>query len=251
LKAARNSFAPETDAVPQQTSNLLARVAQGAIMISFPLLLVLIAVRLVMTPLFLQVEYNRPGFPADPYGFNRQDRLQYAPYALDYLLNGAGIEYLGDLRFADGTPLYNENELHHMYDVKQVTQVAFAAAVIGGLIALAAAGYLWRRGRDELRRALFFGALFTLAIVAAIIILAVFNWEFFFVTFHQLFFQSGTWYFPTSDTLIRLFPEQFWFDAAIAIGSMTVLVALLVFGITWRLGRSAALLTPPVRGDNL
>lgn len=214
---------------------MLARIAQTYLIVAFPVLLVLIAVRLVMTPLFLQFEYNRADFPADPYGFTREDRFTYAPYALDYLLNGAGIEYLGDLKFEDGGALYNADELRHMRDVKTVTQIAFGGALAGGILAIGAGVYLLRRNAERLRRALFFGALLTLAMVAAIIIVAVVNWEFFFVTFHQLFFQSGTWYFPTSDTLIRLFPEQFWFDAALVIGGITVLTALVVLGITWRI----------------
>ena len=211
---------------------MLARVAQTYLVIAFPVLLVLLSVRLVMTPLFLQVEYNRADFPPDPFGFTREDRFIYAPYALNYLLNGEGIEYLADLQFPDGTGLYNANELRHMRDVKTVTQFAFGAAVVGGIIAIAAAIYLQRSTQGGLRRALFYGATFTLALIAAIIIVAVVNWEFFFVTFHQLFFQSGTWYFPTSDTLIRLFPEQFWFDAALVIGGITVLTSLVVLGIT-------------------
>ncbi|MEP7293205.1 MAG: TIGR01906 family membrane protein, partial [Chloroflexota bacterium] len=207
-----------------QTTSVLARVVQAYLVIAFPLLLVLLAARLVMTPLFLQFEYNRADFPADEFGFTIEDRFIYAPYALDYLLNGAGVEYLGDLKFPDGSAIYNANELRHMRDVKAVTEVAFSGAAVGGLVAIAAAFYLYRRAQHRLRRALFYGALFTLALVVAIIVLAVANWEYFFVTFHELFFQNGTWYFPTSDTLIRLFPEQFWFDAALVIGGITVLV---------------------------
>ncbi len=211
------------------------RIAQTYLVVVFPLLIVLLAARLVMTPLFLHFEYYRADFPPDPFGFTLEDRLTYAPYALDYLLNGAGVEYLGDLKFADGSRLYATDELRHMRDVKNLTQIAFGLAFIGGLLTLADGCYLWRHKR--LSRALFYGALFTLALVAAIVVGAVVNWEGFFVGFHQLFFQGGTWYFPTTDTLIRLFPEQFWFDAALTIGGLTVLTALVVFGITSRIKR--------------
>jgi integral membrane protein (TIGR01906 family) len=121
-----------------------------------------------------------------------------------------------------------------MRDVKTLTQIAFGAAFVAGLIGITDAVFLWRRSRETLRRALFYGALVTLALVATIIIGAVVNWEGFFVGFHELFFQNGTWYFPTSDTLIRLFPEQFWFDAALTIGGITVITSLLVFVGMWR-----------------
>lgn len=210
------------------------RIARTYLIVVYPALLVLIGARLVMSPLFLQFEYNLPGFPPDPYGFTQADRLTYAPYALNYLLNGADISYLGDLKFPDGAPLYQAPELRHMHDVKVVTQAAFAIALIGGLLAVAAGFYLVRTDRSALRWGLFYAALFTIAVVVAIIVVAVTSWDTFFVDFHELLFQNGTWYFPTSDTLIRLFPEQFWFDAALAIGGITVSGAIVTFVASWR-----------------
>jgi integral membrane protein (TIGR01906 family) len=221
----------ETKAFPRWR----VRIARTYLTAIFPVLLVLIGARLVMTPLFLQFEYNRSDFPPDPYGFTREDRLNYAPYALNYLLNGAGIEYLGDLKFPDDSTMFQATELRHMRDVKVVTQAAFGIAFVGGIIAIAAGVYLARTDPLALRRALLSGALFTLAIVVAIIVVAVASWDSFFITFHELFFQNGTWYFPTSDTLIRLFPEQFWFDAALVIGAITVLGALVTFVTSWRI----------------
>ena len=198
----------------------------------------LVAARLVMTPAFVSFEYHRPGFPADFYGFTREDRLTYAPYAIHYLLSGEDIDYLGGLTFPDGQPLFNARELRHMVDVKAFTQLAFAFAVVAGALAFGAAFYL-RRSPEILRAALRDGALLTIAIIAAIAITAVFNWEFFFTSFHQLFFESGTWQFLYSDTLIRLFPEQFWFDAALTLGGMTLLGAILVLIVTLRRGTKA------------
>lgn len=217
-----------------RTQNGLIRAAQTVITIAFPVVLVLLAARLVMTPLFLRFEYNRADFPPDPYGFTQADRLEYAPYALNYLLNGAGIDYLGSLTFSDGSSLYEASELRHMHDVKIVTQAAFGVAVTAGLMAVVAGIYLLGTTRRALVNALFSGSLLTLGIVAAIIVVAIFSWDSFFVTFHELFFQNGTWYFPTSDTLIRLFPEQFWFDASLVIGGITVVTSLVVFIVTLR-----------------
>ncbi len=221
---------------PESTTSTSLRLANIFLVVCFPVLLVLISVRMIMTPGFLEFEYNRPDFPEDVYGLTREQRLYYAPFAVEYLLNDAEITYLGELEFSDGTALFNSRELRHMRDVKTVTQIAFAVGVVTGLLALAAAIYLRRRSRDMLRRSLMSGALLTLGIVAAIIVVALVNWDFFFTGFHKLFFEGGTWYFLYSDTLIRLFPEQFWFDAALTIGAVTVagavttLVALLLAG---------------------
>jgi integral membrane protein (TIGR01906 family) len=215
-------------------STIVVRVLQIILTIIFPVLLVLINVRLVMTPAFLQFEYNRPRFPEDFYGFTREDRLRYAPLAIDYLLNGEDIGFLGERRFPNGTPLFNPRELRHMRDVKTVTQVAYGAAVALGGVWLIGAVVLWRRSRTHLRAALIQGSLFTLGIIAAIIIVAVFSWDVFFTGFHTLFFENDTWYFEYSDTLIRLFPEQFWFDAALLVGSITTAASVIVLVAAWR-----------------
>jgi integral membrane protein (TIGR01906 family) len=216
---------------------LLERITHTYIAIALPGLILLISIRLIMTPLFLQLEYTRPGFPDDYFGFTISDRLAYAPYAVDYLLNDAGIAYLGDLRFPDGKPMYNARELKHMRDVKTVTRVAYLIALIGGVIAGSAALYLWRSDRTTLWMTLFHGSMLTLAVIVAVVVVAVINWDFFFTGFHSIFFASGTWRFEYSDTLIRLFPEQFWFDTALTIGVLTSLSALFILILAWHNNR--------------
>ena len=71
-----------------------------------PLALIGLALRILLTPLFYTIEYNMPYFPVDEYGFTKADRLKWAPYAVDYLVNDADISYLGDLQFdADQNPM--------------------------------------------------------------------------------------------------------------------------------------------------
>jgi len=186
-----------------------------------PIALVGLGIRVLLTPLFLQVEYNMPYFPPDDYGFTKADRLKWAPYALDYLVNNAGISYLGNLKFEDGKPLYNERELSHMDDVKRVTQGALR--VWYGTLALllvlgvwAWFGGWWQAYRLGLMRGgwLMVGLAVTvgLIVVVGIAINPDVFWNFF-AGFHHLFFTGDSWLFLYSDTLIRLFPIRFWEDA--------------------------------------
>ncbi|MBZ0294984.1 MAG: TIGR01906 family membrane protein [Anaerolineae bacterium] len=206
---------------PRKQPSLLMWALRLLFALSIPVLLILVNVRLVMTPVFLQFEYNRPDFPEDFYGFTREDRIQYAPFALNYLFNDADVTYLGDLEFPDGSALFNARELHHMRDVKIVTRYAFGFAVIWGLVAIGI-GLVLRRA-NLLRQALMSGAILTIGLLLAIVVVAIVNWEFFFTGFHGVFFEQGTWYFQYSDTLIRLFPERFWFDASLLIGGLTII----------------------------
>lgn len=228
-------------ATKRASATPLVWVLRGFITLAVPVLMVTTSVRLVMTDAFLQFEYTRPGFPADYYGFTVQDRLTYAPFAITYLLNGADIDYLGDLRFPDGSAMYNARELHHMRDVKAVTQSAYIAGILIAILVCAAAWMLSRKTEThhQLRFGFMNGALLTFAIIAVIVILAITSWDFFFNTFHATFFADGTWRFEYSDTLIRLFPEQFWFDAALLIGGFTAGGAAIIMGLSWRTGASA------------
>lgn len=235
-------ISPKDDAVPGPTPTArLFGLARVYLTIAVPILLTLLAVRVVMMPWFLEFEYNRSGFPADPYGFTTEERLEYAPYALNYLSNDADISYLGDLLFPNGVPMYNQSELRHMEDVKVVTRNAFALLTFGGLATIVLLALMSRNaiGRRELRLGLLQGSVLTLSVIGAIVVVAVAMWDTFFTQFHEIFFESGTWRFAFSDTLIRLFPQQFWFDASLTIGAITTLSALLVLVMMWVWARRA------------
>lgn len=186
-----------------------------------PLTLIGLGLRVLLTPLFLQVEYNMPYFPSDEYGFTKEDRLKWAPYALNYLLNDADISYLGDLKFDDGTPLYNERELSHMDDVKRVTKGALNVWYVSLILVAALGAWAWFGGwwqdyRLGLTRGgwLMVGLAVVIGLIVAVGILINPNvfWNFF-AGFHSLFFEGDSWLFLYSDTLIRLFPLRFWQDA--------------------------------------
>jgi integral membrane protein (TIGR01906 family) len=199
-----------------------------------PLLLILGSVRLAMTPQFLSFEYHRPDMHEDPYGFTLEDRLRWGPLGIEYLVTDADISLLGNLQFENGNPMFSERELKHMVDVKVVTRAAFFVLAAALVIVPLCAFYLWRSGRRfQLREALLRGAIFTLGGIVAVVFGAVVAWDMFFSLFHRLFFADGTWVFYTSDTLIRLYPEKFWFDTALIIGVIVIGGSLLIIAFAW------------------
>ncbi|MGX1161839.1 integral membrane protein (TIGR01906 family) [Arthrobacter sp. SLBN-100] len=209
------------------------RVMQVLLAIFFPLVLLILAVRAVTSPLFLWVEYNRPGFPGDGYGFSTDDRMTYGSYAVDYLNNWAGPRYLGDLVYRSGDKLFKDGEVSHMADVKLVILSAFGAGVLLVLVSLIAILYLRRRSSGGVRRGLFAGAIITLVLILGLGTLAVLGWQQFFTEFHRIFFAEGSWTFSMDDTLIRLFPGQFWIDAGMVIAGLVLVTALVTLVLTW------------------
>ena len=188
-----------------------------------PIFLLGLGLRILLTPIFYNIEYRLPWFPPDSYGFTMEDRLHWTPYAVNYLLNNADISFLGNLKFEDGSPLFNERELSHMHDVKGVTKGALrvwyiAVVLLVGLGALAWFGNWWQAYRQGLVRGgwLMIGLVVLIGLFGAIAF-----WQFF-TLFHELFFKGDSWLFLYSDTLIRLFPIQFWQDAFLWAGLISV-----------------------------
>lgn len=212
----------------------LQRVFGWVITILIPLILLMMSIRLMISPVFARVEYQLPGFPEDPYGFTLQDRLRWSKPTINYLVNPEGITYLSLLKFEDGQPVFNERELSHMKDVKQVItgmRIALALSMLGLLAATFIADQKGSRAfvLSAYRR----GAWALIGLIFAILIFVALSFDHLFTWFHQIFFESGTWQFLTSDTLIRLFPMRFWQDAFIFVG----LLSLVLAGLILLLGR--------------
>ncbi len=206
---------------------IVQKVLSWLVTLLLPLALTFLGVRLLLTHAFPEIEYRLPGFPADQYGFTLQDRLHWSRISIDYLLNDADISFLGDLTFMDGVPLFNERELGHMLDVKNVVQPVLWVGY--GVWFLALGLGLWARFGGwwpEYVRGVRRGGRLTVGLVAVLGVLAGVSFWQFFTVFHELFFTGDSWMFLYSDTLIRLFPMRFWQDAFLFVGALDVLGGL-------------------------
>ncbi|MDT8897567.1 MAG: TIGR01906 family membrane protein [Thermanaerothrix sp.] len=200
----------------------------GLTTILLPLLLITTAIRILLTPTYLQIAYRLPAFPPDPFGFTTEERLYWANYSLTYLLNQADISFLADQTLSNGQPLYNARELRHMVDVKNLVQLMLhvwtALIIFYGVVGI----WFWRTHQGSaFWRALSRGGWLTLGLILLILIGVVVSFNWLFTAFHRLFFEGDTWLFYYSDTLIRLFPLRFWQDAFTAMGLLTLTLALI------------------------
>jgi integral membrane protein (TIGR01906 family) len=120
-----------------------------------------------------------------------------------------------------------------MSDVKQLTKTALriwgAGLVVLGVISIA---ITVTHGSEQLLRYLNNASRLTLIIMGVVALGVIVAFSVLFVGFHRIFFEGSTWLFPTSDTLIRLFPQRFWRDAFIFLALGTALQAGIVFVIS-------------------
>lgn len=222
--------------------NPLITVLRWLVVLAMPFVLGFGMVRLVIAWDYPSFEYAR--IPPDAYGFTDEQRLELAHRTLDYMRRSEPAEevifMLEDLRLP-GTdqPLYNPAEIRHMIDVKHVTDAMSNVLLIGGLIVAVGLSVLFINSETRPLgwKTVMQGGLFTVIALAAIALFILLAWPMFFEQFHELLFPPGTWTFFYTDSLIRLFPEQFWFDVGviISVGTLFVGAALAVIGyIGWR-----------------
>jgi integral membrane protein (TIGR01906 family) len=216
-KAATSTDAREPE-VPEKRRSVLDVIGTIWIMIATPFVLLALSVRFVASGLFLKFEYFRPGFPADQFGFDGADREHYATYVIDYLHNFDSRRYLADVVMPNGEPIFISDELSHMADVKGLISLLYLVALIGIIGAVLFGLYMCRKGGMGIHTGVRLGSIFSIIFMGAVAVVAVLGWDSFFRNFHKLFFSDGTWEFYADDSLIRLFPPQFWVDAGIVGG---------------------------------
>jgi integral membrane protein (TIGR01906 family) len=207
--------------------SFLANLVGWMVTILTPFVLLLTAVRLMMTPMLLNLEYRMPGFPEDPYGFSMEERLQWSKLSMEYLLNSDSIEFFSPYKLPDGSPLYNDRELSHMDDVKRVVAagrniwLGILVLFVGLSLGLSLRGHhpTWL---SSIRR----GGWLLIGMMLALVLSIILSFDKLFTQFHNLFFASGTWTFYYSDTFIRLFPIRFWQDCFIYSAILSVIAAI-------------------------
>lgn len=223
-----------TNAGSFRLPNWLAAALRTFIVLALPLVFILVNARLLMTEPYMVWQYNRAGFPEDRFGFTTEDRLEYGPVTLDYLF-GPNDDLLAEQTFPDGTPLYNEREIRHMADVKAVTRQlsVFGYSLIALTIIAAVVLAADKEQRPSLLKVGMQGGVLTLIVIIAGLSAVALAFDQLFTLFHRLFFEGETWIFPTSDTLIRLFPEPFWIGAFALVFGGALLEGILLAGGSW------------------
>jgi integral membrane protein (TIGR01906 family) len=196
-----------------------------------PILIITAAVRLLATDQYLAFEYAKADFPPDSYGFTSQQRFILASTNIHYVRAHLPNDELAKQTLY-GVPVYNSREVSHMADVRSVFQSVQVDGKLAFILLVLTGFLLWKReGWQTLASGLQWGGLRTCGIVLFIGLTAIAAWQSWFNTFHLLFFKPGSWLFLYTDTLIRLFPEKFWFDSALAISAFAsvggVLTAML------------------------
>jgi integral membrane protein (TIGR01906 family) len=170
-------------------------------------------------------------------GIDSQQLTGVARHLIDYFdlkTDSAQVEVNRD---STKFNLFNERELIHLEDVRDLVQRDYW--VQGGSFLLMAVCAVvlffgFKSGWRPLVKGLFWGSVITLGLMIILALWALFGFERFFILFHLVSFSNQYWMLdPTRDYLIRLFPEGFFYDAALLGYGVIILEALLIGGSVW------------------
>ena len=200
--------------------------APGIIGVAFGLALALIITLLgpllLFNPAFTSLLQQRHGV-AEAFDVSQDevDRVTTA-VLVDLALDGSF-----DAAFEGREPLLDARERSHMHDVARLVRLLGLVVLVSVVVAVLTG---WRLRREPERQGMIMviaaGSVGAAAVMLALVFAVAFEPAFFF--FHQLLFPAGTYLFEPGSNLITLFPEAFWYEAALAAGATIVLAALVV-----------------------
>ena len=203
--------------------------------LSLSAIILLLGPLLLFNPLFTSALQVRHGVAAELAATQAEvERVTSSDLADIYLDGDFAASLDGD------APLLDESERSHMTDVSRLVRLLAGILVVALVVAGVTATWLRHEPRRQGRIMLLAsGGIGAVAVVLAIVFAVAFEPAF--LAFHELFFPPGTYLFATGSELIVLFPEPFWFDAALLAGAAIVLLAVVVSLIglwRWRSART-------------
>ena len=145
-------------------------------------------------------------------------------------------EYISLTVIKDGKSfeLFNQREILHLKDVKGLIWLDYRLSMGMLLYVLAYAGVIlfWRKDWRQLAWGAVGGSGLTLALMLALGLGALFNFDQLFLQFHFISFANELWRLdPAKDYLIMLFPQGFWYDATLFCVLTTVSMAIIAGGV--------------------
>ncbi|MBK8989713.1 MAG: DUF1461 domain-containing protein [Chloroflexi bacterium] len=204
-----------TEEMQYQLKNLFISLVCVGITLLVPAALLLNGIAGTIRPTTLYEIYHT--LPEDAQGFSQTERLDLALLTLTYLHHPepavTAVRFLESQRLpGTNQPLYNERELAHLVDVKRLTEeVSRWRARLTWLLGLSLLALLaWPLARERAANALHRGVFMSFFLLFVSIAFITLFWPLFFYSFHYWLFPPGSWSFAASDSLIRLFPEDFW-----------------------------------------
>lgn len=207
-----------------------------------PWLIFIIAVPLFFITGSVTWAFNSPGLYNDGFekysisrtsGIADADLRQVGADIRDYINSNEEPMDIQTHIFGVEQDLFNSKEIAHMKDVKKLVRGVYVLAIASAmyLLAMTLIGFARQRGQftQHLANRLAMGGGLTLSLLILFGAVAAFGFDSLFIKFHELSFANDFWQLdPRTDYLVRIFPDNFWFDATLWVAVRAIIGALLI-----------------------
>jgi integral membrane protein (TIGR01906 family) len=158
----------------------------------------------------------------------KDEYLFYTDQVIKYFFNNESNLNIKDKNGNNLNNSFTEEEILHMIDVKRIIRYVFILLIIS-LVTLFA---LFKKIKFKIVSNALILSFVALSIIGTIL---YFNFDRSFYIFHKIFFRNQYWLLPENDMLIRMFPENFFYDYAITWFVIScfpefILILLKIFG---------------------
>ena len=210
-------------------TRIFNNILQALIIICVPLLLITTNVRIVLNSATMY-DYGFNKYKIEKYTGIEFEQLQAAGQQIrDYFNNDLEQITINISLHGDNIPnLFNEREILHMYDVKNLVKMVYMVQLYSAI--LLSAGCVFMLFNSFTNRGILAlkyigrGGVFTFSLVIAVSILAIIGFDRLFLFFHLVSFSNDLWVLdPRHDYLIAMFPQGFFFDCTVVIAFLTLL----------------------------
>lgn len=218
-------------------------VAAALFVLCFPLLLLSTNLRFEVGSMRLY-EYGFNKYHAsenmkEMQGVEIQDsELKMAARGLiDYFNNSRKSPQIQVMQDGEESDLFSSQEVDHLKDVKRLIRLFYTIQwfTLAYVVVYIIAGFIMRRRAflKQLTKVLLLGGLFTWGLFAFLGIWAAIDFNSLFHTLHVVSFSNDLYFLDPTDSLIIMFPEEFFRDAALFLAGGTLAEALILGGGAW------------------
>jgi len=215
---------------------------RGLISVGFVLLLPLLIIGTSLRGLITDRDFMLSGFRdsqvAATTGLDDPQLQRIADAFVAYFQAPPGQIQMQVTAFGQSRPLFNDKEVAHMEDVQALIQFFLRVQIIAAAVVIVRLVFAFFVDRSvvPLGRDMLLSTGLMIALIVLVAVLSLLDFDALWTRFHQIAFRNDLWLLdPSTDYLIMLFPEPFWFAATIrmatSVAVQTALVVLVGLGL--------------------
>lgn len=226
----------------------------AALCLSFTLLIVSVFVVLYCNPGYFQGEFEKHdvlnNMPVEMTMSRDDGLLKVTDHMMSYLLFGEKPDELQVEAVINGKkqPFFSKQELSHMWDVRIIFIICIRLALLSLIAAILILGIsrflICRKAPEVFKSSLRGMAAGTIAVITGLLgfgYIVSRDFDTAFLNMHLVLFSNRDWLMdPRDNLLVSIVPEGFFFDTAVCIGAVYIVLMLIMLILELKMSRKNA-----------